>query len=61
MDRIAVFAGAGQDRLVALTLGQRRLAAADLDARGKARHVPLPGTARGLVEVTHVEDDVPIG
>ncbi len=49
------------DGLLALALAEPVVAACDLEARGQALDVPLPGPAGGLVEVVAVEHEGAVG
>ena len=58
---LAVLAHDAEHDLLTLRLREVAVAAADLEARGEALHIPLERAGQRLVEVVEVEDEIPLG
>ncbi len=55
----SVAAGAGQRRVARLPALELVVAAGDDEARGEPLDIPFPGSRQGLVEIVHVENQMP--
>ena len=55
---VAVLGDRGEHHVAAIVGAEAEVAAADLEARRQALHVPLPRAGQRLVEVVDIEDDL---